>query len=101
MSLSEWQEDNAYTKKCEICGKIFFAPSPSEYVYKRGYRPEKKNIFIKYFCSWSCMRIFDAEQEEIAKKKRAADRARRSEYIKMGWAKRKERLAKEAQMNKG
>ena len=44
-------------KKCHKCGKKFVVQNTDNYVYKRW-----RNGGDKFFCSWSCMRKFDAEQ---------------------------------------
>lgn len=51
--------------KCGRCGKEIrmLLIDRDEYVYKRGY---------KYFCSWKCMRAFDAEQ--VDKRRRRSER---------------------------
>lgn len=45
---------SGYQCKCHLCGKIFFSGNLHEWVYKMdGY----------YFCSWSCFRRYEKEQE--------------------------------------
>ena len=47
--------DFAYQeKKCARCGKGFIVHDPGEYVFKRHIHGTDK-----YFCSWSCLRIWD------------------------------------------
>lgn len=41
-------------KKCALCGEKFFVPDYGLYVYRRG---------EKFFCSWTCLRKFDAKQK--------------------------------------
>lgn len=50
-----------WPRKCKICGKKFFANDEYAYKIKKGWKD------VKWFCSWSCMRKFEREQE--AKKK--------------------------------
>ena len=50
-----------WPRKCKECGKKFFANDDYVYKHKRG--PHD----AKWFCSWSCMRKYEKEQE--AKKK--------------------------------
>ena len=42
------------TAKCRVCGKEFTVLYPQLYVYKRG-----TGNGVRYFCSYSCSRIFD------------------------------------------
>lgn len=51
-----------FEKKCPVC-KTVFIPT-QEWVYKRG----TKGV-IKTFCSWGCMRAWDAKQEQKKKVK--------------------------------
>ena len=48
-------------RKCEICKKDFCARD--EWVYVRGVDSHRK-----WFCSWKCLRKYDAKQEERKKK---------------------------------
>ena len=51
--------DFAYReKKCLECGKKFIVQSVDDYVYKRWCNGQDR-----YFCSWSCVRKWDAERE--------------------------------------
>ena len=50
-----------YQCLCHKCRKVFYAGDLSEYAYKmNGY----------YFCSWSCLRRYEQEQERIKREKK-------------------------------
>lgn len=49
-------KDNSYIeKKCARCGRPFIVHDPSEYVFRRYVSGADK-----FFCSWSCLRMWDA-----------------------------------------
>ena len=50
-----------YKYLCHRCRKVFYVGDMGDYVYKRNGH---------YFCSWSCMRWYDQEQERIRREKR-------------------------------
>ena len=50
------------TAKCRVCGKEFTVLYPQLYVYKRG-----TGNGVRYFCSYSCSRIFDRKDYEKMK----------------------------------
>lgn len=60
---------------CKQCGRLFFIPCYTDYVYKRD-----KLVF----CSWSCMRAYDRARELKKEKRR--------EYYAKRKALRKKRL---------
>ena len=43
-------------KKCPICGRIYVVHDTQTYAYKRHDKKHK----IYYFCSWGCLRRWDA-----------------------------------------
>ena len=50
---TKWHE----SRICGCCGKTFSVFYPDLWRYKRG------DKVLSYFCSWSCLRKFDKEQE--------------------------------------
>lgn len=62
---------------CPICGKTHYPPDLDTYVYKRRdwHKRDAHEEAIFYFCSWSCMRKWDKEQDEKYKKKKTEERA--------------------------
>jgi len=56
-------------KTCPICGKYFFVPNCSDWVYKRWYK--RRDWKIEYFCKWSCMRRYDKEHDGEQSKMRS------------------------------
>ena len=50
------------TAKCRVCGKEFTVLYPQLYVYKRG-----TGNGVRFFCSYSCTRIFDRKDCEKMK----------------------------------
>ena len=48
-------------KVCPVCGKTFYAGSC--WVYKKGY-----SNWMKYYCSWKCMRKVEREHMSISDK---------------------------------
>lgn len=59
----------SYPIKCYWCGKLFYAGDMSDYVYKRQ---------LHYFCSWSCMRKYDHEQERLKKERQIKNALKRT-----------------------
>lgn len=49
-------------RKCYECGKTFVAMDISQWAYRRNDR------YMRYFCSYGCMRKWDKRQEEQRKK---------------------------------
>ena len=52
-------EGRVALRKCPICGKVFYCDYEEIWVYKRI--DHKHGSHIKMFCSWGCMRKWDAE----------------------------------------
>lgn len=44
-----------HTRKCPICGKLFWPPDLDTYVFKRTQQRS-----IVYYCSWHCLREYEA-----------------------------------------
>lgn len=53
--------------KCPICGKTFWVADSSQWVYKQI-------VPFKMFCSYTCYRTYQKEQEAKQKKKRKRER---------------------------
>ena len=51
-----------YRKECPECGEHFTVQSNEEYVYKR-YIKKKNTSRLAYFCSWTCYRKWERENE--------------------------------------
>lgn len=49
-------------KTCPICKKVYLVPDSSMWVYKRPKPDQYGNT--SYFCSWTCLRIYDAKRRE-------------------------------------
>ena len=45
--------------ECPVCGRLFYCTSRSAWAYRRD-----TTNGIKIFCRWSCLRLFDKDQEE-------------------------------------
>ena len=56
--MSSW--DWTVPCNCDKCGKIFFPHEKGTWVYKRFSYDHGKE-YQHMFCSWSCMRKYDAE----------------------------------------
>ena len=52
-----------FTYKCASCGKEFWVADPSQWVYKNA-------VPFKMYCSYTCYRTRQKEQEAKRKKKR-------------------------------
>ena len=59
----------AHERKCPQCGKIHYPIDLENYAYKR-IRCLKGTERLLYFCSWSCLRAYEKEQEEKKKAKK-------------------------------
>ena len=60
--MSEW--DWPVPLRCARCGKDVFIPEKVSWAYKKtpgSNLPDKTKHNTKYFCSWSCMRVYEAE----------------------------------------
>lgn len=56
---------------CAECGKHFFVPFRSDWVYKRARRVSVDAAEEQlYFCSWHCLRAYDKKMEERRKRGR-------------------------------
>ena len=59
-------------KTCKTCGKEFNVLVEQDWVYKRSHE-HTAGGYRDYFCSWSCLRTYDREQEAKKKKKSIMD----------------------------
>lgn len=66
-------------KECYRCGKEFICYDSDDWVFKRTYYGQRR-----YFCSWSCVKAFDAEHDDGGTKK--AKRHNVVEALKKGVA---------------
>lgn len=60
-------------KKCKTCGREFNVLFEEDWVYKRTHAHMKDLGSRYYFCSWSCLRAYDREQEKKHKPKNIMD----------------------------
>ena len=62
--MADWDWIVPY--KCKVCGKDFYIPNKREWAYKRGYGGHGKGCTgkEKFFCSWSCLRVYDKKMED-------------------------------------
>ena len=68
-----------HTRFCPVCGKRHYPCDLDDYVYKRIVKTPKKETLTLYFCSWTCLRKWDKDEEG---RKNAI--AKRETYIKTG-----------------
>ena len=61
---------SASFKKCPICGKLF-EPTVKDYAYKRQYT-NGKTWCTMYFCTYSCLRVYDGYSKKTQEKCRKA-----------------------------
>lgn len=55
--------------RCHICGKVFYTYDADDWVYQRTVYTKSRRNQRLWFCSWGCMRKWDAEHP----KRRRAD----------------------------
>lgn len=64
-------------RTCPVCQKQFFVADLGGWAYKRYLSRTKKNPNAKneltWFCTWSCLRKWDAEHEDKRRKKKELD----------------------------
>ncbi len=49
---------------CKVCGKAFYTPLADDWAYqKRLYQRNKSDLRL-WFCSWGCLRKWEAENEK-------------------------------------
>ena len=53
--------------KCSVCGRIFFYTSADDWAYKRM---DNRHGKMKYFCSWTCLRIWEKKHENHKPKRK-------------------------------
>lgn len=56
-------------RKCVICGKEFYVPELTAWTYRKKTQ-SNRDYRAKWFCSWSCMRVFEQMLEDKKAKKR-------------------------------
>ena len=64
-------------KKCPICGKVFFVPCLSTWVFKKNVNRKAANHCVLYFCKYSCKRKYDEQfsRNEIIARKQKTEKA--------------------------
>lgn len=58
--------------KCPVCGKDFYITTYKDWAYKFGQLGHRK-----YFCSWSCLRKYEAGDGEEERLERQREYSRR------------------------
>lgn len=50
--------------KCYSCGKDIYVANREMWAYKRYQAKRKYDKYTVFFCSWGCMRKYDAKQKK-------------------------------------
>lgn len=50
-------------KKCPVCGKEFLVPDVAVWAYKLHETNSAGTVLLKYFCTWGCLRKWEAENK--------------------------------------